>query len=60
MASSHESTRSVSRWEPFGDLDFVGPSLFRRMLGDAWENAPRPTRPDMAMPAMDIVEDEKA
>jgi HSP20 family protein len=60
MTSSNETTRSVRRWEPFGDLDFSGPSLFRRMLGDVWENAPRLTRPDMTMPAMDIVENEKA
>ena len=63
MASSNETrpatTLPATRgWEHLGDLDFFGPSLFRRVLGPYREYRPSAGRGEPAGPAFDFAENQ--
>jgi HSP20 family protein len=60
MAKQTDLVPSARHRDLFDDLNFMGPTLFRRMLGDPWDNALRATRAEIPFPAIDIVENEKA
>jgi len=60
MADPTDPVPADRRWSPISGPDVFGPSLLRRMLGRAWESLPRRARSELATPAIDIAENERA
>lgn len=60
MADPNDRLPALRGWDPFGDLDVFKPSLFRRLLNDAWSDAPAARPADTLLPVVDVAENETA
>ncbi len=61
MREQEESTPMVRPRDPFyGDFGITRPSLFRQLVGDLWGDAQQLATQDLAIPAIDVAENDKA